>query len=354
MNRDWSLWRADISRWLLQIGAIGAILGTAYLVYGGLKGYFVNPVDPARVSMVANTLAYFLYCCGWLVSLGLIGLYWEWRPIGITMFLSSAFAWLVMPFVFAAISGSNTDLTMRGVDALRSFLTPLLVVGFVQSVWAFVEYWRSGPTLRRRFVSAGQLVVNLQREREREKRQKRPVLLTPLSPCWKLPVIDKLMCEHCPVMKRKRPCWKLKAGCQCSPNIVDSVLANMAEKMGDVSWLRSSPLFEWRKGQKPPCHRCSIYLQHQQIKYDWFAPIAFFAPPVLLFVYWDRYQALYAQAVQWLNQVWSQIAFTPPKTFDPLGLNDPTMAFYVAIVLAIFAMVYSVRLVEFVVLRLLL
>lgn len=354
MSGKWILWRTDISRWTLQLGIIGAVLGTGYLIYGGLKGYFAHPVDPARVSTVANTLAYFLYCCGWLVGLGLMGLYWEWRPIGITVFLSSVFSWLAMPFVFAVIAGSNTDLTMRGVDALRSFLMPLLIVSFVQSVWAFYEYWQSGPNLRRSLKSAGQLVVNIQREREKERKQPLRALLTPFSPCWKLPVIDKSMCEHCPVMKRRRPCWKLKAGCQCNPNIVDLVLANMAAKMGETSWLMSSPLLEWRRGQKPPCHRCSIYLQHQQIKYDWFAPIAFFSPPVLLFVFWERYQAFYSQAVQWMNQIWIQIAFTPPATFDPLGLNNPTMMVYAAIFLGIFAMVYFVRLVEFVVFKLLL
>ncbi len=354
MSSNWTFWRADISRKMLQIGVVCAVLGIGYLIYGGLRGYFTTPVDPERVSMVANTLAYFLYCCGWLTGLGLIGLYWEWRPIGVTVFLSSVFAWVIMPFLFAAVAGSNTSLTMRGVDALRSFLTPLLVVSFVQSVWAFFEYWRSGPNLRRNLKSVGKLVVNIRRERETEKRKTSQVFLTPFSPCWKLPVIDKLMCQHCPVMKRRRPCWKLKGGCQCNPNIVDAVLANMAAQTGETSWLISSPLLEWRKGQKPPCHRCSIYLHHQQIKYDWLAPLAFFSPPVLLFVYWDRYQSFYFQAVQWLNQIWKQIAFTPPKTFDPLGLSDPTMAVYVAIILGIFGMVYFVRLVEFVVFRLLL
>ncbi len=350
MRRDWTIWRTDICRWLLQIGVVGAVLGIGYLVWGGLKGYFASPIDPMRVAKVANILAYFLYCCGWMIVLGLLGLYWEWRPIGITIFLSSAFAWVLMPFVFAAIAGANTDLTMRGVDALRSLLTPLLIASFVQSVWAFVEYWRHGPTLRLKARKAGQLVVSIQREKER--RPTRRPFLTPLSPCWKLPVVDRLMCEHCPVMKKKRPCWRLKAGCQCSPTIVDAVLAGMAEKTGEAGWLLSSTLLQWQKGQRPPCHRCSIFLQHQQIKYDWLAPVAFFAPPVLLFVGWERYQVLYTKAVQWLNHLWMQIAFTPPASFDPLGLNNQTMAVFIAVVIGIVAMVYSVRLVEFVIFRL--
>jgi len=350
MRRDWTLWRTDICRWLLQIGAVGAILGIGYLVWGGLKGYFTYPTDPTRVATVANTLAYFLYCCGWMVGLGLIGLFWEWKPIGITVFLSSAFAWVLMPFVFAAIAGANTDLTMRGVDALRSFLTPLLVVSFAQSVWAFVEYWRHGPTLRLRARKAGQIVVNLQREKEKQVTKR--YLITPLSPCWKLPVVDKLMCEHCPVKRRKRPCWRLKMGCQCSPAIVDSLLTEMAEKVDEKRWLLSSTLLQWQKGQRPPCHRCSIFLHHQQVKYDWLAPIAFFAPPVLLVVKWEHYQDLYTKTVLWLNQLWMQIAFTPTASPDPLGLNNQTMAMYVAVILGVIAMVYAVRFVEFLVFRL--
>ncbi len=350
MRRDWTLWRADICRWLLQLGAIGAVLGIGYLIWGGLKGYFTNPIDPARVATIANTLAYFLYCCGWMVGLGLIGLFWEWKPIGITVFLSSAFSWVLMPLVFAAVAGANTDLTMRGVDALRSFLTPLLVVSFVQSVWAFIEYWRHGPTLRLKARQAGQLVVNIQREKE--KRVAKRYLITPLSPCWKLPVVDKLMCEHCPVRQRKRSCWRLKMGCQCSPAIIDALLSEMAAKTGEERWLLSSTLLQWQKGQRPPCHRCSIFLHHQQVKYDWLAPVAFFAPPVLLVLEWERYQALYTKAVEWLNRLWMQIAFSPPASPDPLGLNNQTMAIYVAIILGVIAMVYAIRFVEFVVFRL--
>ncbi len=351
MRRDWTVWRVDVSRWLLQIGAVGATLGIGYLVWGGLRGYFAAPIDPTRVAMVANTLAYFLYCCGWLVGLGLIGLFWEWRPIGITVFLSSAFCWFLLPFAFAAVAGANTELTMRGVDALRSFLAPLLIVSFVQALIAFVEYWRRGPTLRVRAQKAGELVVNIRTE---EKKPRRPrTVLTPLSPCWKLPVVDRLMCEHCPVMKRRRPCWRLKAGCQCSPAIVDALLIGMAEKgSAEAGWLLSSTLLQWQKGQRPPCHRCSIFLHHQQIKYDWLAPAAFFGPPLLLFLGWEQYQEFYARTVQWLNNLWVQIAFTPPAHFDPLGLNNPTMMVYAAIVLCLVVMVYAVRMVEFVVFRL--
>lgn len=53
MRRDWALWRSDVCRWLLQVGAIGAILGIGYLVWGGLKGYFAFPTDPTdRKSVV--------------------------------------------------------------------------------------------------------------------------------------------------------------------------------------------------------------------------------------------------------------------------------------------------------------
>jgi len=257
MRRDWTIWRADICRWLLQIGAVGAVLGIGYLVWGGLKGYFAYPTDPTRVATVANTLAYFLYCCGWMVGLGLIGLFWEWKPIGITVFLSSAFSWVLMPFIFAAVAGANTDLTRHGVDALRSFLTPLLVVSFVQSVWAFVEYWRHGPTLRLKARQAGQLVVNIQREKE--KRVAKRYLITPLSPCWKLPVVDKLMCEHCPVRQRKRSCWRLKMGCQCSPAIIDALLSEMAAKTGETGWLLSSTCSNGRKGNALPATAAAFF-----------------------------------------------------------------------------------------------
>jgi len=200
MKGDGSIWRADLCRWLLQLGIFGALLGIGYLVWGGLQGYFTNPADPPRVALVANTLAYFLYCCGWAVGLGLIGLYWEWRPVGLTTFLSGVAAWFLMPFAFAAVAGANTDLTMRGVDALRSFLTPLLLVSFVQMVWAFVEYWRSEATLRWRARSAGQLVVNLQTQ----EKPKRPPSASPSHAffallevaCGRPPNVRALPCQE--------------------------------------------------------------------------------------------------------------------------------------------------------------
>lgn len=350
MRRDWTSWRIDVCRWLLLIGIVGAVLGIGYLVWGGLKGYFVSPIDQTRVARATSILAYYLYCCGWLVVLGLVGLFWDWRPLGITIFLFSALAWVLMPFAFAAVAGSNAELTMKGVDALRSFLTPLLIVSFIHSVWAFVEYWRHGPTLMLKAKKSGQLVVSVQREKEKRPYQRH--LLTPFSPCWKLFVVDRLMCEHCPVMKRRRPCWKLKAGCQCSPAIISAVFSKMTDKSGETGRIFSSVLLQWQRGAKPPCHRCNIFLQHQQIKYDWLAPVAFLTPPVLLLVGWERYQVLYSKAVQWLNQLWIQVAFAPPNSFDPLGLNNQTMAIFIAFVLSIVAMVYFVRFVEFVIFRL--
>lgn len=351
MRYEWSLWRRDISRWLLQGGGILAALTLAYLLWGGLRGYFTNPVDPHRVSMVANTLGYVLYCCGWAIALGLVGYFLEWRPIGVTMVAVGGLAWFLFPFLFAAVAGSNTGLVMQGAYAMRSLLTPLLLVGLGHAIWAFIDYWRYGPTLRWRAKEGAQLVVQV-RQLEKKKPVRRP-FLTPLSPCWKLPVVERLMCEHCPVKQRRRPCWKLKGGCQCNPQVVDALVAGLSARAGlKVESLATGTLLGWEKGRRPPCHRCAIYLLHQQVKYDWLAPLGFFAPPVLLVVFWHQYQALYGAVVRWLNQLWMQIAFVPPASFDPLGLNNPTMTVYVAVVACVMAMVYALRWVEFVVFRL--
>ncbi|GBC98108.1 hypothetical protein HRbin17_00604 [bacterium HR17] len=351
MKDGWAYWRRDVSRWLLQIGSALAALTLAYLLWGGLRGHFTNPVDPYRVSMVANTLGYFLYCCGWAIALGLLGYFWDWRPIGVIMLVSSAVAWFVVPFLFAAVAGTNTGLVMQGAYAMRSLLTPLLLVGLGQAVWAFVDYWRYGPTLRWYARQNAQLVVQV-RQPEKKRPRRRP-WLTPLSPCWKMPVVERLMCEHCPVKHRNRPCWKLKGGCQCNPQIVDALVTGLSAREGlKVDSLATGTLLGWQKGQRPPCHRCAIYLLHQQVKYDWLAPISFFAPPVLLVLFWGQYQTLYSAAVAWLNRLWMQIAFTPPTSFDPLGLNNATMAVYVAVVLCVVVMVYALRWVEFALFRL--
>lgn len=353
MRRDWSAWRHDVSVWLLEIGGVAAALGIAYLIWGGLRGYFAfySGADPNRVASIANALGYYLYCCGWAIGLGLIGLFLEWRPIGMTMFLGSAFVWFIVPPLFIAVAGAKTSLALLGADALRGFLTPLLIIGFIQAVWAAVDYWRHGPTLRLRARKGAQLVFRV-KEVEKRVPRRRP-MLTPLSSCWKLPVMDRLMCEHCPVMKRRRPCWKLKAGCQCSPAIVDALLTGLSEEGGaKVSSLATGSLMVWQKGQKPPCHRCAIYLLHQQVKYDWLAPVSFFTPPVLLFLYWNSYNAFYTKVVQWLNQLWMQIAYLPPASSDPLGLNNQTMATYIGVVLCVMAMVYAIRLLEFILFKL--
>lgn len=351
MKHDGYVWRREISRWLLKGGGALAALALAYLIWGGLRGYFTNPTDPARVSMVASNLGYFLYCCGWAIALGLVGYFWEWRPIGMMMLGVSVFAWFITPFLFAAVAGSNTGLVMQGAYAMRSLLTPLLLAGLGHTIWAFVDYWRYGPTLRWRLGKNAQLVVQM-RQVEKKTPRRRP-LLTPFSPCWKLPVVERMMCEHCPVKHRRRPCWKLKGGCQCNPTIVDALVAELSTQQGlKVESLSTGNLLGWEKGKRPPCHRCAIYLLHQQVKYDWLAPITFFSPPVLLVLFWHQYQTLYEVAVRWLNDLWVQIAFTPPTTFDPLGLNNETMMIYVAVVLCVIVMVYGLRWVEFAIFRL--
>jgi len=163
MRHDWAFWRREVSRWLLQGGGVLATLALAYLIWGGLRGYFTNPTDVARVSMVANTLGYFLYCCGWAIALGLVGVFWEWRPVGTIMLIGGAFAWFVTPFLFAAVAGANTGLVMQGAYAMRSLLTPLLLTGLGHAIWAFVDYWRHGPTLRWRIGKDAQLAFKFGR-----------------------------------------------------------------------------------------------------------------------------------------------------------------------------------------------
>lgn len=346
MRRTWRELRHDISLWLLKAGSVAAVLGIGYLIWGGLRGYFYAPPDPTRVASVTNILSFFLYCCGWAISLGLVGSFWDWRPIGITILASTAFLWFLIPTIFVAITGIRNPISLQGAEALRALLIPALLVGFVQFVWTVIYHLRHGFTLRARVSKGAQLVF---RKKGEEKRlQLRRPLLTPFSPCWKLPIMDKLMCQHCPVMDRRRPCWRLKGGCQCNSSVVEAMLFNLSEKEGlSVSAFSTGSLMSWQKGQNPPCHRCNIFLLHQQIKYDWLAPITFLAPPILLVRFWENYVGLYSKAAGWLNQIWHQIAFAPPTSLDPLGLNDMTTMVFIAIVLCVLVMVYTIRAIEF-------
>ncbi|MCS7223389.1 MAG: hypothetical protein NZ959_02330 [Armatimonadetes bacterium] len=341
-SRDW------VGTRLLQIGSVGALAGAGYLIWGGLKGFFVNPIDPARVAAVVGRLDFFLYLCGWAIALGLLCRLWDWRPIGVVMLFSAVAFWFILPIVFVILAGAENPLSLRGGQALRALLTPSLIVGFGQGIYAAIDFWRTGPTWRWKAKSLAQLIFVV-RETEKRVRPRRR-LLTPLSPCWKLPVVDKIMCDNCPVYQRRKPCWRLKGGCQCNPLIVDALLGNLTEKMGlTVSSFSTASLMTWKKGEKPPCHRCAIYLLHQQIKYDWMAPVLFFAPPVLLYLFWDAYLTGYQKATAWLTQLWIDLAFAPAASPDPLGLSNPLLVGYVAFVLCALSMVYGIRFLEWVI-----
>ncbi len=171
--RWWRQARQGVGSRLLIVGTTGALLGAGYLAYGGLKGYFQNPADPSRVAAVVGRLDFFLYCCGWAIALGLLFRLWGWRPIGIVMILLAASLWFLFPIFFVILAGADNPLSQRGGEALRALLTPSLLSGLGQGIYAAIEFWRTGPTWRWKARSVAQLVFVIKETEKRVRPRRR-------------------------------------------------------------------------------------------------------------------------------------------------------------------------------------
>jgi hypothetical protein len=216
------------------------------------------------------------------------------------------------------------------------------------------------------------IVTSPQRVREMAESGKR--LDRFLGKCWNLPYCRPAMKPFCPVFQRQRqPCWRIGVGCMCSEEVLLIAARNEGFDVargsaGQPGGLMVLPTLDQMARELTPrqksarCGRCVIYMHHQEQKYRAAVWVAFAAVTGAVLVGLPLWQRLYVRAAVAAERVTRTVALpmpTKPEEQHPAlqpwvgRLAESTFVEWVVILcVALLALTYVLRLVEFVIYRL--
>jgi len=174
--------------------------------------------------------------------------------------------------------------------------------------------------------------------------------------CWQLPYCRPYLLNACQAYQRRKPCWRVKSGCMCDPEMLVRLLdTTSGSRKKDLNWLVSATR-QGARGGKPDCKSCVIYDVHQKQKYRLISPLALpiaigLAALALPFVHQGYVAALYA-----MDRFIRQIAFSndplSKSRWLELSLNNSVIEWMLIISLGLWLANAVVYLIDFVIFKL--
>jgi len=169
---------------------------------------------------------------------------------------------------------------------------------------------------------------------------------TAFSPCWHLPYCRDFLLSLCPAFQARIRCWKYGRGCFCDQNMNGFLVAKaeslppgseqeaLQEEIAERALVVSQ---EWR-GNRPPCPRCPIFLEHQRLKQKFLTPWILLLTALLLGMGRGWLQKGYGPLAKRAIQGWGQLSFTedvaaPAAGREAAALATHPIGFYVVLVL---------------------
>jgi hypothetical protein len=140
-----------------------------------------------------------------------------------------------------------------------------------------------------------------------------PRSLRMLKRCWELPYCQDFLLSVCPAWKRKKTCWKTGSGCMCDPGMMESLMQHDA---GMANWVGSSQQANRAPKGIKKCHTCSIYLAHEEQKFNIISPLVPVISIGLLVVGWNYLILFYQHFARWTGQLIGAIALGPTRSLS--------------------------------------
>ncbi len=357
--------RSQLVGWIDQITGLGLRVGipavgllTVFLlvtVFGGHisgvsklsageKAYLTNSVNLATRGLLAAAAV--------LVA-SLAVRFWRDEIVGQVLSLVGAAFYLGAPLFFAetvqASVAKNNALLAQIVDAFRTTGGICLLPGlFLVLRDAILRIW-TGISVRR----------VLERRWGDEEERRKHVKPKFYGSCWDMLYCREFVRKVCPAWEAKKPCWRMKIGCYCDEKtILRALTADGAQNehvRGIMDSLGLNAPRESRissKLKRERCRRCGIYAEHQRQKYRLLSPLVF--PLVALLIY-----AFYAQIAVWVgiaiektDRFMSFLAYRQHALGNTLGDQGQVLTALAIIWLAIIAVSYALRALEYLVFEL--
>lgn len=327
-----------ISDWAVRIGLFVIVAVFIYVMLGVFTRqlFEVRGADLQRAVANVSNFTEYMMVCTLVVCLVLVFKKTEdTQELYSIIFVGALFLWFGFPFVVNWMGGmapENQALRIAGENFAR---TGQIALGTL--AWPILRMIVRNIKLRpiKKQTDDYQQGSGLRREPPKgAKPRLKPNLL---SPCWHLPYCRDYLVERCPAFLARKRCWKFGGGCFCDNRMIEIMLTGMPQqKKGGQSYLRAeiaarTGVAQQRK-TKPPCKRCFIYLEHQNLKYEVMHLVAY---PLTAAVMYFGYQPIVRRGWMYLHEflqgIWQRIAFhaaQPNQSMEQaFGLETVTIMF---------------------------
>jgi hypothetical protein len=281
---------------VFKVGAPLFLLVAGYLIYAITSGQLQNPSPNAP--QVLGFFGEILFASGAVATLC------------VTLITLEEIYWSV-------IAGALGVVLLLGVPGM---VANVAVGGQVPEAAKVVAYWGTLTGKAMILIVVGRVIYEIYRqmseggerkhlkEEEVAKGQRKAIKVPKeqiFAKCWQLPFCHDAVRELCPDFKAKKTCWKFGRGCNCDPDLVETLISSrpagvrgrasegaylMAELEADVPKARSERTI--------PCARCPIYTEHQRRKFKVINPLLIVVTVVLLVILYPTLTGAYSAMAQ--------------------------------------------------------
>jgi hypothetical protein len=374
--------RADgVDRFLMSIarlGAILAVLSLAFLLYVLFSpaGFVSTPERfmPAQQAAIAQRVGWAcrVFAVGIVLLVAALVYRSRTMPELQVLYLIAGLAlaiggpWLVQSAAGAARPGGT------GQEIVRTFRALGALCVAAAAIYALLDAVDRLRARRARQRTKDAILTSPRRVREMVESGK--PLNRFLGKCWNLPYCRPAMKPFCPVFQRhQKPCWRIGVGCMCSEEVLLIAARNEGFEVARGSASQPGGLLVLptldqmarqltRRQKSARCGRCVIYMHHQEQKYRaavWVA-LGVIAGAILLGLpLWHRLYVRAAVAADEITRVVALPMPTKPEEQHPAlqpwvgRLAESAFVEWVLILcVAILALTFLLRLVEFAIYRL--
>lgn len=177
--------------------------------------------------------------------------------------------------------------------------------------------------------------------------------------CWDMEFCRDFVRRVCPAFAARKPCWRIKIGCYCDERTIlkarnqesgDNVHAQGITKSLGLDQPKKDPLASNLKRQR--CRQCVVYAEHQRQKYRLLSPLVFPAVALAMYAYYNPIREFISQILVRTDRFLSFLAYQSTSTGSHIGGDIEVLTSVAIVWLAIIAISYSLRTLEYLIFEL--
>lgn len=285
-----------IAMLVAQIAAVAMVISLGYILWGVFGGSIgqANSANAAQAAANIAIAAKVFRFGAVALALSSILLMLDESSLGPGLAITGIALHFGSAPLLATLGSSKAILHL--IENARSLGFALLVLGVLKGTVDLIRWIIDRPNRMRAGATVGS------KAKLDAKQLRIAATSTMFSPCWNLAFCREIVRVKCPAFLARKRCWKFGRGCLCDQEMVTRIMSGASLEVIKAPTAMST--------RKPPCNRCSIFLEHQSMKFKMLSPLAVPLTIVIGAIAWPIYQNLWAASGARLAGLWRTLSFS--------------------------------------------